>query len=129
MLTFAVGALGGISLVVGGIGILTIMTIAVNERRGEIGLLRALGARQYQVLNLFLGEAMVLSAVGGLLGLLLGAGGAQALHAALPALPVKTPLSFVLLAEAIAISVGLLAGIIPALRAARLDPVESLRTE
>jgi len=81
VLTFAVGALGGISLVVGGIGILTIMTIAVNERRSEIGLLRALGARQYQILNLFLGEALVLSAVGGLLGLLLGAGGAQALHA------------------------------------------------
>ncbi|HEB58883.1 MAG TPA: FtsX-like permease family protein [Gammaproteobacteria bacterium] len=129
VLTFAVGALGGISLVVGGIGILTIMTIAVNERRAEIGLLRALGARHHQVLALFLGEAIVLSAIGGVLGLLLGAGGAQLLHAALPALPVKTPVGFVLLAEAIAISVGLLAGIIPARHAAHLDPVESLRTE
>jgi putative ABC transport system permease protein len=129
VLTMAVGALGGISLLVGGVGIVTIMTIAVAERTGEIGLLVALGAPRRTILLLFLGEAVALSALGGLLGLLLGIGLAQAIHFALPALPVHTPLSFVLLAEAVAIAIGLAAGVLPARRAARLDPVEALRTE
>ena len=129
VLTMAVGALGGISLLVGGVGIVTIMTIAVTERTGEIGLLVALGARRRTILLLFLGEAVALSAIGGAFGLLLGFGLAQAIHFALPALPVHTPLSFVLLAEAVAIAIGLAAGVLPARRAARLDPVEALRTE
>ncbi|MGC2166691.1 MAG: ABC transporter permease, partial [Gallionella sp.] len=74
VITFAVGALGGISLLVGAVGILTIMTMAVTERTAEIGLLRAIGARERQVLALFLGEAMILSALGGTLGLLTGIG-------------------------------------------------------
>lgn len=129
VLTMAVGALGGISLLVGGVGIVTIMTIAVTERTGEIGLLVALGARRRTILALFLGEAVALSALGGFLGLLLGIGLAQLIHFALPALPVHTPLSFVLLAEGIAIAIGLAAGVLPARRAARLDPVEALRAE
>ncbi|QRM20637.1 FtsX-like permease family protein [Dechloromonas sp. TW-R-39-2] len=129
VLTMAVGALGGISLLVGGVGIVTIMTIAVSERTSEIGLLVALGARRRTILLLFLGEAVALSAIGGGFGLLLGIGLAQAIHFALPALPVHTPLSFVLLAEAVAIAIGLAAGVLPARRAARLDPVEALRTE
>ena len=129
VLTFAVGAIGGISLLVGAIGIVTIMTIAINERTNEIGLLRALGARQSQVLSLFLGEAIVLAAVGGLSGLVLGIGIAQLLHLALPALPVHTPVIYVLLAEAVAVVIGLLAGVLPARRAALLDPVEALRSE
>jgi len=129
VLTFAVGAIGGISLLVGAIGIVTIMTIAVNERINEIGLIRALGARQSQVLSLFLGEAIVLAAIGGLTGLGLGIGLAQLLHLALPALPVHTPWVFVVLAEAIAVVIGLAAGVLPARRAARLDPIEALRTE
>jgi putative ABC transport system permease protein len=129
VITFAVGALGGISLLVGGVGILTIMTMAVSERTAEIGLLRALGAREKQVLMLFLGEAILLSALGGLAGLLLGIGIAQGLHALIPALPVHTPWLFAVLAEFVAISIGLAAGVLPARRAARLDPVEALRTE
>jgi putative ABC transport system permease protein len=129
VLTFAVAAIGGISLLVGAIGIVTIMTIAVNERTNEIGLLRALGARQGQVLSLFLGEAIVLAALGGISGLALGIGLAQLLHFALPALPVHTPWLFVVLAEAIAIVIGLAAGVLPAHRAAHLDPIEALRTE
>ncbi|MBS4019303.1 MAG: ABC transporter permease [Dechloromonas sp.] len=129
VLTLAVGALGGISLLVGGVGIVTIMTIAVTERTGEIGLLVALGARRRTILGLFLGEAIALSALGGALGLLLGIGLAQLIHLLVPALPVHTPLSFVLLAEGIAIAIGLAAGVLPARRAARLDPVEALRTE
>ncbi|MEN8177944.1 MAG: ABC transporter permease [Pseudomonadota bacterium] len=129
VLTFAVGAIGGISLLVGAIGIVTIMTIAVNERINEIGLLRALGARRSQVLRLFLGEAVVLAAAGGVSGLLLGIGLAQLLHFALPALPVHISLFYVVLAEAVAVLIGLLAGVLPARRAAGLDPVEALRAE
>ncbi|MEW6488868.1 MAG: ABC transporter permease [Thermodesulfobacteriota bacterium] len=129
VLTFAVGALGAISLLVGGVGILTIMTIAVAERTPEVGLLRALGARRGQVLGLFLGEAALLGAAGGLAGLALGAGGARLLHLIAPALPVYTAWTMVLLAELVAVSIGLAAGAVPALRAAGLDPVEALRAE
>ena len=129
ILTMAVGALGGISLAVGGVGIVTIMTIAVAERTGEIGLMVALGARRRTILGIFLGEAVVLSAVGGVLGLALGIGLAQLIHLLLPALPVHTPLSFVFLAEAVAVTIGLVAGVLPARRAAGLDAVEALRAE
>jgi putative ABC transport system permease protein len=129
VITFAVGALGGISLLVGGVGILTIMTMAVTERTAEIGLLRALGAREGQVLTLFLGEAILLSALGGLAGLALGVGIAQALHWLFPAMPVHTPWLFAVVAELSAVSIGLAAGVMPARRAARLDPVEALHAE
>ena len=129
ILTMAVGALGGISLLVGAVGIVTIMTIAVTERTGEIGLLVALGAPRRTILGLFLGEAVTLSALGGLLGLALGLGLAGLIQLAVPSLPVHTPLSFVLAAEALAVVIGLLAGVLPAQRAARLDPVEALRAE
>lgn len=128
-LTFAVGALGGISLLVGGVGILTIMTIAVSERTAEIGLLRALGARRGQVLRLFLTEAMLLAGIGGLLGLAAGAAIAQVLHWLVPALPVSTPWNFALFAELLSIGIGLVAGVLPARHAAMIDPVEALRTE
>jgi hypothetical protein len=114
VLTMAVGALGGISLLVGGVGIVTIMTIAVTERTNEIGLMVALGARRQTILGLFLGEAVALAAIGGLVGLLLGIGLAQLIGLFVPALPVHTPLSFVLLAEALAAAIGLAAGVLPA---------------
>ncbi|MGD2111971.1 MAG: ABC transporter permease [Gammaproteobacteria bacterium] len=129
VLTFAVAAIGGISLLVGAIGIVTIMTIATSERINEIGLLRALGARQSQIRVLFLGEAAVLAAVGGLSGLVLGLGTAGLLHGLLPALPVHVPLVYVVLAEAVAVLIGLAAGVVPAHRAAQTDPVEALRAE
>ncbi len=129
MLTLGVGALGGISLLVGGVGIVTLMTIAVSERTAEIGLMKALGATYRTILTLFLSEAIALAAVGGLIGLGLGIALAQVLHLALPMLPVHTPLKFIFLAEGIALIIGLLAGVLPALRAARLDPVTALRSE
>ncbi len=129
VLTFAVGALGGISLLVGAVGILTIMTIAVTERTAEIGLLRALGASRGQILLLFLGEAVVLAMLGGMAGLIAGAGGGQLLHLVMPALPVHTPWGYVLAAETIAAIIGVLAGVLPARRAARMDPVVALRAE
>jgi putative ABC transport system permease protein len=128
-ITFAVAAMGGISLLVGGVGILTILTIAVAERTAEIGLLRAVGATQRRILLLFLGEAALLSAAGGAAGLLLGWGIAFALQLAVPALPVHTPWSYAALAELVAVVVGLAAGVQPARRAARLDPLEALRSE
>ena len=129
ILTAAVGALGGISLLVGGVGIVTIMSIAVTERTSEIGLLVALGARRRTILTLFLGEAVVLSGIGGLLGLAAGAGLAQLVGLAVPAMPVATPWQFALAAEVVALVVGLAAGVLPARRAARLDAVEALRAE
>ena len=129
VLTFAVGALGGISLLVGGVGVVTIMTIAVTERTAEVGLLRALGAGSGQVLGLFLGEAVALAALGGLLGLLLGLGGVLLLGLAVPALPVTVSPFYLALAEGLAIAIGLLAGVVPARRAAALEPVQALRAE
>ncbi len=129
ILTMAVGALGGISLLVGGVGIVTIMTIAVSERRQEIGLLVALGSRQRTILTLFLGESILLAALGGLLGLILGVGLAQLIKLVLPDFPVETPWHFALIAELMAASIGLLAGVLPARHAARLDPIDALRAE
>jgi putative ABC transport system permease protein len=129
VLTFAIGALGGISLLVGGIGVLTIMTIAVRERTAEIGLLRALGAERRQVHLLFLGESVALAAIGGFAGLVLGVGGGWAHHGVFPKLPVRTPWSYVIAAELLAVAVGLAAGVLPARRAAALEPVEALRAE
>jgi len=129
VLTFSIGALGGISLFVGGIGIFTIMTISVTERTGEIGLLRALGAKRSHVLALFVGEAIALSVVGGLVGLAVGVGGAQLLHFLLPGLPVYTPWSYAVAAVFLAAMIGLVAGVLPARRAANLDPVVALRAE
>lgn len=129
IMTLGVAALGSISLFVGGVGIVTIMSIAVQERTDEVGLLRALGARRHQILALFISEAIVLSAIGGLAGLLIGAGGALLLGIALPALPIKLAWFYIVLAELLALFIGLVAGVAPALRASKLSPVDALRSE
>jgi putative ABC transport system permease protein len=129
VLTFAVAALGGISLLVGAVGIVTLMHIAVTERTSEIGLLTALGATRGRVRTLFLMEAIALSTFGGLLGLAIGSGMAWLLNTFLPALPVVTPWHYVFGALLVSILIGLIAGVYPAMKAARLDPVEALHTE
>ena len=129
VLTFAVAALGGISLFVGGVGILTIMTIAVAERTGEIGVLRAIGATRGHILRLFLFESLLLAAVGGAAGLVLGFGLAAFLGLAVPALPVQPSIGYVLLAEVLALVIGLTAGIAPARHAAAMQPLDALRAE
>lgn len=129
VLTFAVAALGGISLLVGGVGILTIMTIALRERTGEIGLLRAIGATRAQLRLLFLGEAATLAVIGGTAGLAFGLAAAWLLHAFVPAMPVAVTGWQVVLAEGVSIAIGIVAGVLPAARAARLDPIDALRTE
>ena len=129
IVSLAVGGIGAISLLVGAIGILTMMWISVNERTAEIGLAKAIGATPRQILWLYLSEAALLSTGGGVLGLLGGMGLAQLLHLVVPALPVHTPVEYVVLALGVSLAVGLVSGILPARRAAALDPVEALAAE
>jgi putative ABC transport system permease protein len=129
VLTFGVAALGGISLLVGGVGIFTIMTIAVRERTQEIGLLRAVGAERRRISQLFLGEAMLLAGLGGALGLGTGLGIVALAEVLVPALPSQVSPLYVVLAEIIAVIIGLIAGVLPAYRAAALEPLEALRAE
>jgi putative ABC transport system permease protein len=129
IVTMAVGAIGGVSLLVGAIGILTMMWIAVGERRSEIGLIRSIGATRGQVQLVFLVEAATLATLGGLLGVGVGIGLCELIRIVIPGLPVHTPPEFVALAVSVSLAVGLLAGVTPARRAAHLDPIEALRTE
>ena len=129
ILTLAVAALGGISLLVGSVGIVTIMSIAVAERVSEIGLLRAVGAEQRTIFYLFLGEALVLAGAGGVGGIMVGIMIAQLISILVPALPVHLAWQYMIAAFCVAIVIGLAAGILPAMKAARLRPLEALRSE
>ena len=114
ILTLAVAALGGISLLVGAVGIVTIMTIAVNERVSEIGLLRAIGAERKVVFQLFLLEALTLSAAGGVIGVLTGVGIVSLVGKVLPALPIELALSYVVAAFSLSLLIGVVSGVMPA---------------
>ncbi|SFN25548.1 putative ABC transport system permease protein [Nitrosospira briensis] len=129
VLIFAVAALGGISLLVGAVGMVTLMHIAVTERVAEIGLLTALGATRARIRILFLMESTLLAALGGLGGLAVGAGIALLIKSLDLGLPVHIPWNYVLGALAISVLIGLAAGVVPAMRAARLNPIEALRAE
>ncbi|HLF11774.1 MAG TPA: ABC transporter permease [Gammaproteobacteria bacterium] len=129
VLTLGVAALGGISLLVGGVGIFTIMTIAVRERTSEIGLLRAVGARRSRIAQLFVGEAMLLSAIGGIGGLTLGIGIVVLTRWTMPSMPARISPLYVVLSLVIAVSIGLIAGVLPARSAAKLEPLDALRAE
>lgn len=129
ILTLAVAALGSISLFVGSVGILTIMTIAVSERVSEIGLLRAIGAERSVIFKLFLCEALGLSTAGGLAGVILGILAIRIIGIALPALPVELAWAYIAAAFLVSIVIGAAAGVAPAMKAARLEPLEALRAE
>ncbi len=129
MITAAVGAIAGVSLLVGAIGILTIMWISVHERTGEIGLLRALGVTAEGIGRLFLLEATVIAAFGGLAGLVLGLAVGGMIRVLVPALPFAPSPPTIATALLTSVIVGLASGYLPARRAARLDPVEALRAE
>jgi putative ABC transport system permease protein len=129
VLTLGVAALGGISLLVGGVGIFTIMTIAVRERTAEIGLLRAIGATRTRIAQLFLGEAVLLSGFGGIVGLLVGIGVIGLVAIGVPSMPAQLSPLYIGLALLIALLIGLGAGVLPARHAAQLEPLDALRTE
>lgn len=129
IITLAIASLGGISLVVGGVGVATIMTTALRERLSEIGLLRALGATREQTLLLFLGEAVVLAGIGGLAGVSLVVLLVGGLKLAIPGLPLALQPLYLSAAWLLSTLVGLLAGIAPAWQASLLNPIEALRQE
>jgi putative ABC transport system permease protein len=120
--------ISSIALMVGGIGVMAIMTISVTERTREIGLRKALGAQRREILVQFLAEAVVLTLVGGLLGILLGAGIGVAVHAA-TGFPVSLPWWSFALGLGFSAAVGIFFGMVPAVRASRLDPIDALRYE
>lgn len=125
-LTWALGGIAAISLVVAGILIMNVMLVAVSQRKAEIGLLKALGAPTTQVLRLFLTEATLLASAGGFIGLLLGLGGVFALNQLLTDFSVQPPWWAVIASVVVTFLTGLLFGSIPARQAARLDPVTAL---
>ena len=125
-LTLALGGIAAISLIVGGIGIMNIMLVSVTERTQEIGLRKALGAKPEVILAQFLIEAVVLSVGGGIIGVLLGGGGALLLGQFMPT--TITPWS-VALAFAVSAAIGVIFGVAPAKKASELSPIEALRHE
>jgi putative ABC transport system permease protein len=134
-ITLFLGSVAGISLLVGGIGIMNIMLVSVTERTREIGIRKAIGAKRKDILSQFLIEATVVSIVGGAIGILLGAGGSRLLNGirfggptAQPMTTVVTP-DAVLLAFTVSALIGLFFGVYPAVKASRLNPIEALRYE
>ena len=126
-LTLMLGAIGGISLLVGGIGIMNIMLVSVSERTEEIGLRKALGARSGDVLQQFLVESLVLASLGGAIGTLAGLG-TVSLVAAVTPLPATIGATMVVVTVGLSGSIGLFFGVVPARRAAKLDPIVALRS-
>ena len=129
-LTLVVGGIVSISLLVGGIGIMNIMLVSVTERTREIGICKAIGAKSHHILMQFLIEAMLLSLIGGAIGLVSGYGLGVLISSGIPDFPpANVPLWATLLALGFSGAVGVLFGILPAAKASRLDPIDALRYE
>ena len=129
--TLLLGAIGGISLLVGGIGIMNIMLVSVNERTREIGIRKAVGARRGDILNQFLIEAIALTGLGGVLGIVLGWAITEVVHRIPQAesLPLLITTGTVVIAVGVSVAIGVIFGLYPAMRAARLHPIQALRYE
>jgi putative ABC transport system permease protein len=125
-LTLALVGIASVSLAVAGVGIMNVMLVSVTERRAEIGLLKALGALDRQVLAAFLAEAVLLAFLGGLAGLGIGAGAVRAFVGVYPSFPASPPAWAVAASLALSLTVGVVFGVWPARRATRLDPVTAL---
>jgi putative ABC transport system permease protein len=122
-------AISGLGLLVGGIGVMNIMLVSVTERTREIGIRKALGARRFDIIGQFLAEAMALTSSGGLLGILFAVAITMLVGALVPSLPSSVPSWAIITALVVSMGVGLFFGTWPAVKAARLDPVEALRYE
>ena len=128
IMTALLGGIAGISLLVGGIGIMNIMLVSVTERTREIGLRKAVGAKRKDILKQFLTESVTLSLIGGLIGILLGLGGSRLLAAAMGSQSVVT-VNSVVLAFVFSAAIGIFFGIYPAIRASKLSPIDALKYE
>ena len=126
VLTLALTAIASVSLTVAGVGIMNVMLVAVSERRREIGLLKALGATTRQILGVFIAEASVLSTLGGVVGLAVGSTAVAVFVRIYPTFPAVTPTWAIVASLSMSVVVGIFFGVVPARRAARLDPVEAL---
>jgi putative ABC transport system permease protein len=127
MITLALAGIAAISLGVAGIGVMNVMIVSVTERTAEIGLMKAVGASSGQVTAVFLAEAVVLSLTGGFIGIVSGVGLTEIARLLYPSIPFRVPLNSIYLAFGVAASVGILFGILPARRAARMEPLDALR--
>lgn len=127
MITMALTAIAAVSLAVAGIGVMNVMVVSVTERTGEVGLMKAVGANNAQVMALFLSEAVILSLFGGAVGIVSGYALTQVALWMYPKIPFTVPIWAVYLGFGISAAVGIAFGILPAMRAARLQPVDALR--